>query len=415
MDSNALPLRRRGEPRLLRCISGAVLLGLLTMLGCRDAATAIVAPKSPDLVVFADGIWLVNSLADPGDGLCTNTECTLREAIAAANVGDRITFKSNLSGTIQLTSGTLLLEKNVTIKGLGNDLIIVSGEGTTTVFQVGTPNASVSAFFTDLTITRGVNPGQGGGIVVTEGSTLRLTRATVRNNTAARGGGVFNAGRLTIIESTISNNSATSEGGGIATLGTMTVESSTISSNVARIRGGGVADLCVLVCDDAVRFWNTTITNNAVTVPTSDGGLGGGGVMSLFGATAANTIIAGNQMNGSVAGPEADCRGNVISLAHSLTSVGGGCDFATANDVVLSSAVVFTYVLEPALGDHGGPTRTHALIERGYAVDAGSCPGANADQRGLLRPYDDPATPNAVGTCDIGAFEWQPDKVKSPK
>src|SRR6266699_3053789 len=36
-----------------------------------------------DLSSFAVGNFTVNSLADPGDGICDATECTLREAIPA--------------------------------------------------------------------------------------------------------------------------------------------------------------------------------------------------------------------------------------------------------------------------------------------------------------------------------------------
>jgi len=414
MQSNAHVPRRNGGRRIVCRASDAVLLSALGLLGgCRGAETNIIAPESPKLAVYANGIWLVNSLADPGDGQCTSNECTLREAIAAANVGDRITFKSNLSGTILLTSGTLLLQKHVTIKGLGYDLITVSGGGATTVFEVGGQNP-VSAFLTDITVTGGVSTGSGGGIIVSPGSSLRLTRTTVRDNRAVLGGGISNSGTLTLVESTISDNAATEYGGGIRNGAVLTIESSTISRNVAGIGGGGIVDFCVpLVCDVGPRIWNTTITGNSVTTLNAQGG---GGVLTFLAATTANTIIAGNLTNGSVAGPDANCWGVVSSLGHSLTSLGGGCLFTDASDVVVTAALIFTSVLDPVLADHGGPTKTHALVERGYAVDAGYCPGANADQRGLPRPYDDPAMPNALEACDIGSFEWEPaGKAKDPK
>jgi uncharacterized repeat protein (TIGR01451 family) len=71
------------------------------------------------------------------------------------------------------------------------------------------------------------------------------------------------------------------------------------------------------------------------------------------------------------------------------------------------AAQVFTEVLEQALVENGGPTKTHALLPRGRAVDAGYCPGETADQRGFGRPVDDPAVPNALDACDIGAYELQ--------
>ena len=70
-------------------------------------------------------------------------------------------------------------------------------------------------------------------------------------------------------------------------------------------------------------------------------------------------------------------------------------------------------MLEHVLRDNGGPTPTHALIERGHAVDAGYCPGDSRDQRGFPRLYDDPQRPNVGDACDIGAYEWQPIKTKT--
>ena len=57
--------------------------------------------------------------------------------------------------------------------------------------------------------------------------------------------------------------------------------------------------------------------------------------------------------------------------------------------------------LDPMLGPHranGGPTHTHALLEKSPAIDAGS-PETELlqDQRGFLRPV--------ANKIDIGAFE----------
>lgn len=83
--------------------------------------------------------------------------------------------------------------------------------------------------------------------------------------------------------------------------------------------------------------------------------------------------------------------------------------------MTISLAQVSTEVVDAALKDNGGPTKTHALIERGLAVDTGYCPGETTDQRGLARPYDDTRLSNAAAACDIGAFEWQPAPAKRSK
>src|SRR5215207_10521215 len=103
MLNHARASRSGHTRRAPRCLS-AIVMAATTSIGtaCHDATTGVMAPTRPAFGVSDDGTWLVNSLADPGSGGCTNSECTLREAIAAAQDGDVITFKSNLSGTINL-------------------------------------------------------------------------------------------------------------------------------------------------------------------------------------------------------------------------------------------------------------------------------------------------------------------------
>src|SRR6266567_4553009 len=50
----------------------------------------LAARTGSDLSSFAVGNFTVNSLADPGDGICDATECTLRAAIGKSRRPDRI-------------------------------------------------------------------------------------------------------------------------------------------------------------------------------------------------------------------------------------------------------------------------------------------------------------------------------------
>ncbi|MCI0354526.1 MAG: CSLREA domain-containing protein, partial [Acidobacteria bacterium] len=67
--------------------------------------------------------------ANSGDGLCASApsgECTLRAAIEEANVLpgiDNITFASEITGTIYLTSALPGLVESVTIVGPGPELL----------------------------------------------------------------------------------------------------------------------------------------------------------------------------------------------------------------------------------------------------------------------------------------------------
>jgi CSLREA domain-containing protein len=352
---------------------------------------------------------LVNSLADPGDGVCTNSECTLREAIAAAQSGERITFKSNLTGTIALTAGELAIAKGLFIDGPGADRIAVNGQNATRIFRIALgPGVTI----TGLMITRGNAIGEfGGGILVEDGGRLTLIGSMVTGNSSDHGGGIRATGPVTLVGTTVAANTAANGGGGISTSSELTVRRSTISGNSAK-QGGGIDVDCDAGCPTTIS--SSTITANVATN-------GGGGVFShTTGFVTFNTIIAGNRANGAPTDSEADCldvSSSFTSLGYNLTAAGTGCPLAGPTDVTVLPSQVFTTVLEPVLAANGSPRFTHALIERGYAVDAGYCPGESGDQRGFPRPYDDPRMPNALDGCDIGAFEWQPadTKIKGPK
>jgi hypothetical protein len=61
--------------------------------------------------------------------------------------------------------------------------------------------------------------------------------------------------------------------------------------------------------------------------------------------------------------------------------------------------------LDPALALNGGTTLNHALLSDSPAIDKGNDTGT--DQRGVIRPVDNLAIPNATSGngADIGAFE----------
>jgi CSLREA domain-containing protein len=362
------------------------------------------------LNVSSNGTWMVNSLDDPGDGVCSNKQCTLREAIASAQNGERITFKGNLSGTIALTAGELRIDQGVIVEGPGADKLAVSAQNAHRVIHIGAVNP-VIVTISGVTITGGSVPSDvGGGIQVMAGSRLVLIGSLVTGNRAIFGAGIHSFGTLALVGSTVAENNASASGGGIVNSGTpLTISRSTISANSAAT-GGGILAVCEIACGSGVTIRSSTITTN-------DAGTGGGvffvGPISIF-----NTIIAGNRVNGDPAAPDADCNEPPVSLGYNLSTQNTGCQLTGPTDVVVAlPSQVFSFVLEPVLANNGSPRKTHALIERGFAVDAGYCPGENGDQRGFPRPYDDLRMPNALDGCDIGAFEWQPadTKTKGPK
>src|SRR5262249_18475717 len=154
----------------------------------------------------------------------------LRADISKAQKGDTIVFAPILAGkSITLTSGELVVNKNLTIQGPGASQLTISGGKASRVFEVDGAKTIVS--LSGLTMTQG--NGQGGtlpghgGAVFNNGSTLTITNSIFSGNSAnAAGGAVDNHGTLTITNSTFSGNSAGS-GGAIANYANLTINGGT--------------------------------------------------------------------------------------------------------------------------------------------------------------------------------------------
>ncbi len=114
----------------------------------------------------------------------------------------------------------------------------ISGGGRTTVFEVA---SGVTATLSNLTISRGLSHGAGGGVA--NGGAVTFTGCTISGNSANDGGGVANTGTATLTDCTISGNSGTNGGGGLWNNGTpaeLSLTACTISGNSSRSIGGAV-------------------------------------------------------------------------------------------------------------------------------------------------------------------------------
>src|SRR5437773_7884855 len=95
------------------------------------------------LQASAATITVINT-SDSGAG-------SLRQAISDSSSGDTINFDSSLNGqTITLTSGELLINKNLTITGPGADQLAINGNAASSVFHIKS-GVTISG----LTITNG--------------------------------------------------------------------------------------------------------------------------------------------------------------------------------------------------------------------------------------------------------------------
>ena len=354
----------------------------------------------------------VNTTADV---VADDGQCTLREAIAAANTG---TASGSTGGecpagsgadTITLSGGTVTLDVGSSIT-ISSDLTLTgAGAGTTIIQAAATPDVAdfpvikilggSTVAVSGVTIRHGVTAQFGGGI--SNSGILTLSDSVVSFNTSAdRGGGIFNGGggQLTLVDSILSDNTSTvNAGGGIISFGSLTITGSTVSGNVAGGAGG-------VFSNGTWTLSNSTISNN-------------NSAFVVFGtATLNNLTMSGNAGTTQVSG--------TVITRNSIFADNGGCtgtldslgfNLFYNTDCTLNGETTGNVTgIDPLLGslaDNGGPTFTHALLPGSSAIDAGSCTDSEdspvtTDQRGAARPQG--------VTCDVGAFEFTLSAVPVP-
>jgi hypothetical protein len=174
--------------------------------------------------------------ADSGAG-------SLRDTLAAAQSGDTIVFDPSLIlQTITLTSGPLALSSNLTIDGLGADLLAISGNQHSRLFEL---SASAHVTLANLTITGGLSSKggaifiEGNGSLFLDGDNLSGNGAVADSDGNALGGAVYNsAGASLTIQNTSfvnnqSNGKTESFGGALANAGSLEITGATFTGNAA--------------------------------------------------------------------------------------------------------------------------------------------------------------------------------------
>jgi len=410
-------------------------ISVLTLALTLALALAVVALASLANPALAGTTISVSSTADDAT---TNGNCTLREAIIAANTDaarDACTAGSGAdtiivpAGTYKLTNGIAGENENfaltgdlditdvdgLRIKGAGARKTVIDGQDIDRIFDIRT---GVQADMLDLTITNGsvTGFGGGGGVVVERDSIVGLYRVAVTNNTSTHscfscfgggGGGILNYhGHLTLNYSTVSGNTAHSDdGGGGLLLGpygengsqspqATNIYNSTISGNrtIVTEDGGDPQGGGIHILEGLITIWTSTITNN--TAPP----FSGSGIASFSDTEVRSTIISQNANNNDVVATGFPTN-HFQSFGYNL--IGGGNASPAFNQPGDQTGVT-----DPLLGplkNNGGSTDTHALLRVSPAINAipkepdGCGVVVKKDQREVKRPQ---------GTkCDIGAYE----------
>lgn len=252
---------------------------------------------------------------------------SLRDAVSRADsdavlgLSDLINFDASLAGqTIALATALPHLSGSgwITIDGSGLSSPVRVQNNTSRVFEV---DSGLCTELDSLVVTSQVALGNSGGGISNAG-TLTINGCTVSGGANNFGGGIYNNGMVTVDSCTFSNNRATgtssSEGGGIFNNGTLTITNSTLSSNGASggtgtvggaIFNGGTLfiDGCTISSNSAAAgggIWNdhATITIKGTTISHNSGQSNGGGIYNAGTLTVSNSALVGNVVGGDGGG-----------------------------------------------------------------------------------------------------------------
>ncbi|MCB1099875.1 MAG: cadherin-like beta sandwich domain-containing protein [Verrucomicrobiae bacterium] len=295
----------------------------------------VVLGSTPDLqstpstaVHYPSGVALVvTTLADENDRrLGAGAGDSLREVIDAAYSGDLIGFAPVLSGqTIELAGMPLRVNKSITIDASPlPDKITISGGDSTRVFTL---SGGGSVTMNGLTISQG-RSSLGAGIH-NDGVALTLRRCLLtRNESSDKGGGLysFNDGSLTVMDGTVFNaNTAADSGGGIHIEGggTLSVNGATFRDNTAE-KGGAIFNLGSLLDIGYASF-------------SSNGADSGGAIFNQDASgVILNCTLALNGANGNTGGGVANEGEANLILRHSTLAANVGAGVANVSPAALT-------------------------------------------------------------------------------
>lgn len=310
----------------------------------------------------------------------SNSEaCTLRNALRA--VDNRWSWYGCPPAlgnvTIQIPAGVytdtqgnygmnaLIIGVDVTIKGAGADKTTITVDPFTHDRALSVL-ASAHATISDLALRGGQSPTdtqKGGGI--RNAGALTLTNVLITSNAD---GGLENTGELLMSNSAIVSNT----GGGLINSGAAILVNSTLSGNTANTDGAETRNEGTLMM--------THVTLNHTADSTA----------SIY---SSGLVVMGDSIINASGGCAVS--GSILSTGHNLVN-SAGCQAYFTEDGDLRG-------VDPRLGpiaqNAPGNTPTHALLPGSPAIDAGLFVGVTTDQRGVPRPQGE--------EVDIGAYEYR--------
>lgn len=336
-------------------------------------------PGEPEGISIAAGGSTYITVTTTDDELNSDSDCSLREAIQAANSNAPVSgcsagsdsdivvvptgsYSLTLSGTPENSNqnGDLDITSTLTISGSGAGSTLIKSNGTDRIFDIsGSGVVTVSG----VTVTNGGSVDKGGGI--RNQGLLTLKDCAVTGNTAVKaGGGIVNqSGRVMVDNCIISHNSAGTSstaadvGGGVsneagpAGNATFIVNHSQVISNVVRgVGGGGINNSADTNMTAVFSLNQTLVSHNLATATTviSTAGYGGGIRNSYIDRSSINATTILTVNNSTVS----------HNRAFNAGGIGNGADIPTgsASAMVNKSTISDNHVdgVGAMLGNGGG-------------------------------------------------------------
>jgi hypothetical protein len=250
-----------------RMMAGAVAAACLLAVALGPAA----GPAS------AQGLEVLRVAPGGGDSTCVSPCASIQGAVERGSQD----LRSGAAGSLVIEVAPGFYSGDVRIPVLpGTQPVTIEGAG---------PSTEVGGL------------GDGPAVTVPAGSRVAITDLSITGGRAASGGGVNNAGTLTLQRVTVFFNSAaklpsdtlrnTGLGGGIFNTGSLTLQDSTVSQNQASVAGGGIEnDFSGILSAARDAIVNNTV--GATERPAEFGALAGGGRPSANGLSHTPTLDA---------------------------------------------------------------------------------------------------------------------------
>jgi uncharacterized repeat protein (TIGR02543 family) len=407
---------------------GTKSVGAVLLVGSLAAGMCFIAsaPSEAATILFA-------SASGSGSTCSSGEPCSLTEALSTASSGSTVELSSGTYVGNFIVSSPSMASFVITIEPIPGQTepVELNGDGTGTVLTVANDDTMLT--LDNLQITGGTAESGGG---IDNAGTLTLDNSTVYSNTSdGDGGGVFNGDQMTMVDSTIDYNIAGGSGGGVANAGMMTIEDSLVYGNETSANGPGGGGIYngIDSSNATMLIENSNITNNY--------GIGtltqGGGIYNASSATIEQSTISGNGPTGegsgfynvgtttvaadilaAPGGPPAagECAGSAVIDHGYNVADDGSCGFTAPSSVNNSPAIddylgtvnyfggpTYTVPLlaNPTVSPSPGPDPALGVIPATFDLPTGEAACSNPDERGVARS----------APCDMGGFEIATDML----